>query len=231
MEFLGKLSFFKDSEHHKTKFEIKQIQVTACICILHTLSILIKLLWQPKPENFSGKQKFLIYGTQYFVYFWLKSACDADPCENDATCQAGYTQKKYRCLCPSGFTGENCESGKHYDKRYFVFKLIQSTKYQWNNQRTALDRKSLVLGFIQQLWLFYGKWSRVKKKTGSSTQILAANNHIYPACEIDMVINLDLDQFNNWALYFNALKEIIAYYSAKKITGRSEAALKLKTRA
>ena len=46
-----------------------------------------------------------------------------------------------------------------------------------------------------------------------------------------MVINLDLDQFDNWALYFNALKEIIAYYSAKKISGRSEAALKLKTRA
>ena len=153
--------------------------MTACIRILYTLSILIKLLWQPKPENFSGKQKFLIYGTQYFLYFWLKSACDADPCENDATCQAGYTQKKYRCLCPSGFTGENCESGKHYDKRYFVFKLIQSAKCQWNNQRTALDRKSLVLGFIQLLWLFYGKGSRFLKKTELSTQILAVNNHIY----------------------------------------------------
>ena len=44
MEFLGKLSFFKESEHHKTKFDIKQIQVTACIRILYTLSIVIKLL-------------------------------------------------------------------------------------------------------------------------------------------------------------------------------------------
>ena len=44
MEFLGKLSIFKESEHHKTKFDIKQIQVTACIRILYTLSIVIKLL-------------------------------------------------------------------------------------------------------------------------------------------------------------------------------------------
>ena len=35
MEFLGKLSFCKDSEHHKTKFEITQIQMTACIRIVY----------------------------------------------------------------------------------------------------------------------------------------------------------------------------------------------------
>ena len=252
VEFLGKLSFCKDSEHHKTKFEITQIQMTACIRILYTLSILIKLLWEPKRENLSGKQKFIIYGTQFFLCFCLKSACDADPCENDATCQAGYTQKKYRCLCLSGFTGENCESGKHHVKRYFVFKLIQSAKCQWNNQRTALDRKSLVLGFIQLLWLFYGKGSRVQKKTELSTQILAVNNHIYPACEIDTVINLDLDQFNKLSIVLQVniklqtkpsslldciatehkvLKEIIAYYSDKKISDRSRAALTLKAKA
>ena len=68
-----------------------------------------------------------------------------------------------------------------------------------------------------------------------------------------MVINLDLDQFNKLSIVLQViklqtkpsslldciaratehkvLKEIIAYYSAKKISGRSGAALKLKTRA
>ena len=90
------------------------------------------------------------------------------------------------------------------------------------------------------------------KKTELSTQILAVNNHIYPACEIDTVINLDLDQFNKLSIVLQVniklqtkpsslldciatehkvLKEIIAYYSDKKISDRSRAALTLKTKA
>ena len=90
------------------------------------------------------------------------------------------------------------------------------------------------------------------KKTELSTEILAVNNHIYPACEIDTVINLDLDQFNKLSIVLQVniklqtkpsslldciatehkvLKEIIAYYSDKKISDRSRAALTLKTKA
>ncbi|XP_066023379.1 protein kinase C-binding protein NELL2-like [Pocillopora verrucosa] len=45
-----------------------------------------------------------------FYYRGSKNACDKSPyCENNATCQSGFTLKGYRCLCPPGFKGEYCE--------------------------------------------------------------------------------------------------------------------------
>ena len=48
------------------------------------------------------------------IFVSLKSACDHDAvhCKNNGTCQSGFTDKRYRCLCLSGFTGERCEKGK-----------------------------------------------------------------------------------------------------------------------
>ncbi|KAL9961327.1 hypothetical protein ACROYT_G030243 [Oculina patagonica] len=44
-----------------------------------------------------------------YVYHGTNNACGEAPCKNNATCQSGFTSKRYRCLCFSGFTGENCE--------------------------------------------------------------------------------------------------------------------------
>ena len=68
----------------------------------------------------------------------LKSACDTPLCKNDGTCQSGFTEKKYRCLCPPGFTGEYCEHGKLFLKLSFNTIII--------NQRFA--RAVLVISYL-----------------------------------------------------------------------------------
>ncbi|CAH3140748.1 unnamed protein product [Pocillopora meandrina] len=38
-----------------------------------------------------------------------RSNCIANPCKNNATCQSGFTEKGYRCLCSAGFKGQTCD--------------------------------------------------------------------------------------------------------------------------
>ncbi|CAH3164830.1 unnamed protein product, partial [Pocillopora meandrina] len=61
-----------------------------------------------------------------------KNACDKSPyCENNATCQSGFTLKGYRCLCPPGFKGEYCEKDidecKTYSNKCDVNALCNNT--------------------------------------------------------------------------------------------------------
>ncbi|XP_022810508.1 venom prothrombin activator vestarin-D2-like [Stylophora pistillata] len=53
-------------------------------------------------------EKDLIKAANY-VYHGTNNACGNSPCKNEATCQSGFTSSRYRCLCPPGITGHNCE--------------------------------------------------------------------------------------------------------------------------
>ncbi|XP_067047847.1 uncharacterized protein [Acropora muricata] len=44
-----------------------------------------------------------------YVYKGAESACDRAACENGGTCQSGFTDKGYHCVCPPGFTSAHCE--------------------------------------------------------------------------------------------------------------------------
>ena len=48
-----------------------------------------------------------------------------NPCRNNATCQSGFTDNGYRCLCTAGFKGRICTKGKYVDllKLSFITKL------------------------------------------------------------------------------------------------------------
>ncbi|XP_022780858.1 uncharacterized protein LOC111322081 [Stylophora pistillata] len=44
-----------------------------------------------------------------YFYHAAESACVENPCKNNATCQSGFTNKGYRCLCTAGFRGQDCK--------------------------------------------------------------------------------------------------------------------------
>ena len=58
--------------------------------------------------------------------FLFQSACVSNPCQNKGTCQAGFTDKGYRCLCTAGFKGRNCQKGEHASswRRWTFNKLV-----------------------------------------------------------------------------------------------------------
>ena len=50
----------------------------------------------------------------FSIPFLSKNACKKNPCKNNATCQTGFTDRDYQCLCVdgSGFKGHDCDEGK-----------------------------------------------------------------------------------------------------------------------
>jgi len=48
--------------------------------------------------------------SESYLYREAENACAKKPCKNNATCQAGFTDRDYQCLCIPGFTGHDCES-------------------------------------------------------------------------------------------------------------------------
>ncbi|XP_022810092.1 protein jagged-1-like [Stylophora pistillata] len=45
-----------------------------------------------------------------FLYTEIFNPCESNPCANHATCQAGFGDHGYRCLCPAGYQGVQCET-------------------------------------------------------------------------------------------------------------------------
>ena len=43
------------------------------------------------------------------IIFRHQNECSSSPCVHNATCLNGFTDKRYKCLCPIGYTGGNCE--------------------------------------------------------------------------------------------------------------------------
>ena len=66
---------------------------------------------QTHGKDFLACQKIIL---SFSISFLPKNACKKNPCKNNATCQAGFTDRDYQCLCVdgSGFKGHDCDEGK-----------------------------------------------------------------------------------------------------------------------
>ena len=62
-------------------------------------------------KDFLAYQNIIL---SFSISFLPKNACKKNPCKNNATCQAGFTDRDYQCLCVdgSGFKGHDCDEGK-----------------------------------------------------------------------------------------------------------------------
>ena len=55
----------------------------------------------------------LIYCRNWSIFFLsFQNPCESIPCANHATCQAGFGNHGYRCICPAGYQGVQCITGE-----------------------------------------------------------------------------------------------------------------------
>ena len=58
------------------------------------------------------------------IYFLVsQNSCESSPCPSNSTCQSGFGNQGYRCVCPVGYRGNKSELGKegnrHFEKCLF----------------------------------------------------------------------------------------------------------------
>nr|XP_058952653.1 microfibril-associated glycoprotein 4-like [Pocillopora verrucosa] len=52
---------------------------------------------------------FLLVKNPGYTYLAIENPCSSSPCLNKGTCQAGFTNKGFRCVCRERFSGETCQ--------------------------------------------------------------------------------------------------------------------------
>ncbi|PFX18704.1 Pikachurin [Stylophora pistillata] len=58
---------------------------------------------------------FNLQSKQDYTHLSIENPCRSSSCFNNGTCQAGYTDKGFRCKCPLGFTGVYCKRACSFD--------------------------------------------------------------------------------------------------------------------
>ncbi|XP_031573912.1 uncharacterized protein LOC116307751 [Actinia tenebrosa] len=76
----------------------------------------------------------------YFYGSWKQNMCQSSPCHVNATCQHGFTEKRYRCICPLELTGEHCEKEK------FVLRIKVESRGKNNYAGSQRSAKLVVNG-------------------------------------------------------------------------------------
>jgi len=79
-------------------------------------------------------------------------------CENNSTCQSGFTQKGYRCSCTTGFEGEYCDKGNYVTRNITLCcKLSFSANFVQLNIKASQHKNTenhIFLRIVHQKSLF-----------------------------------------------------------------------------
>ena len=89
-------------------------------------------------------------------FFLLQNACDKNShCQNNATCQSGFTLKGYRCLCPLGFEGERCEIGKSRSQhlKWRICEILSDFQC-WYDNCPSVGENGVNLSHYMLCWIF-----------------------------------------------------------------------------
>jgi len=65
--------------------------------------------------NDATEEKRALHNKKNYVYLGIENPCISNPCFNNGICQAGYTEKGFRCKCPIGFMGPFCRKACSFD--------------------------------------------------------------------------------------------------------------------
>ena len=76
----------------------------------------------------------LVISFYLFIFHSSERLWQEFPCENNATCQSGFTLKGYRCLCPPGYEGERCEKGMSLCQRlkWSICEIFSDSQYSFD---------------------------------------------------------------------------------------------------
>ena len=81
--------------------------------------------------------------------FSHQNICTINPCLNNGQCFMGYTNKRYLCVCPAGFKGDNCEKGENNDTTIQIYYLRRRI---FTFLHSLVESVIVVKGFIEFLF-------------------------------------------------------------------------------
>ncbi|XP_022784288.1 angiopoietin-1-like [Stylophora pistillata] len=149
-----------------------------------------------------------------FTYLATENPCDSGPCLNGGTCQAGFTSKGYRCICPEEFSrGENCQafrncaeifkSGDKRDGVHVIKPENQSAFDVFCDQTTAGGGWTLFQRRIDGSVDFNLNWSDYKQGFGNITAEfwLGLERIHHLTLDNNSMLRVDLEDFDGETVY------------------------------
>ena len=125
--------------------------VCPCVCLSVCLSVRLPLSFHRiLPEWLWEWNENLI--ELYFSFFLGKiNACGKKPCKNHGTCQTGFTNKGYRCVCSPEFKGHDCTEGKT------VYVMAPSVNLSSKETTSKCPKLCMSVNIIKLLF-WYHQW-------------------------------------------------------------------------